>query len=266
MSHICIEITATRGSAPRDAGTAMIVRADRIVGTIGGGALEYRAITTARKMLNDNQSEAHETIPLGPDLGQCCGGAVSLRYSRDGAGPNGDPSLAIDLSILPETPLGPLWIWGAGHVGRAMVNQIAPLDAFAITWVDATPDRFPANVPAHIDIVPTLDMPRLAAHAPTEAHHLILTYSHDIDLKLCAALLERGFASCGLIGSATKWARFSSRLKALGLEPAQITCPIGDPSLGKHPAQIAHGTALTLLKDTRQRGDTGQNPGTKCHD
>jgi xanthine dehydrogenase accessory factor len=91
----------------------------------------------------------------------------------------------------------------------------------------------------------------LADHAPTDAEHLILTYSHALDLDLCHRLLRRGFLSCGLIGSATKWARFRSRLTALGHDAAavgRIRCPIGDPALGKHPQAIAVGVAAELLK------------------
>jgi xanthine dehydrogenase accessory factor len=87
-------------------------------------------------------------------------------------------------------------------------------------------------------------------HAPQEADHLIMTYAHDLDLALCHALLKHGFASAGLIGSATKWARFRTRLAALGHSPAQISriaCPIGDPHLGKHPQAIAVGVATALL-------------------
>jgi len=98
-------------------------------------------------------------------------------------------------------------------------------------------------------------------HAPARADHLIVTYSHDLDLKLCDALLRHDFASCGLIGSATKWARFRSRLAALGHSEAEISriaCPIGDPALGKHPQAIAVGTAAGLLSPagrTTARGD-----------
>jgi xanthine dehydrogenase accessory factor len=88
------------------------------------------------------------------------------------------------------------------------------------------------------------------AHAPRDAHHLIVTYSHALDLDLCHAALSRGFASAGVIGSATKWARFRRRLAQLGHAPAaidRIDCPIGDPRLGKHPQAIALGVAARLL-------------------
>ena len=215
----------------------MLVWTDRIEGTIGGGALEWRAMHIARDMLAKGATSSDCTIPLGPDLGQCCGGAVSLTFKV----------VAED-----EDPAGtPLWIWGAGHVGRALVAAFAPLPDFAVTWIDTAQDRFPGDLPASVTPVTSADMPGLAAHAPRDAGHLIVTYSHEIDLALCHALLTRGFAHCGLIGSATKWARFRSRLSALGHDQAAITriaCPIGDPSLGKHPQAIAIGVAAALLR------------------
>jgi len=94
------------------------------------------------------------------------------------------------------------------------------------------------------------DPVRVVTHAPAQADHLILTYSHEIDLALCDALLRQPFGSIGLIGSATKWARFRRRLQAMGHRPAQIAriaCPIGDPSLGKHPQAIALGVATAMV-------------------
>ena len=247
---IWVEITATRGSTPRDAGTAMQVTADRSDGTIGGGALEYRAITLARQMLATGAAERVERVALGPGLGQCCGGAVALRFSRT--------PRPVDLAQFHIHPIRThqphpafLWLWGAGHVGRAMVRH-CPSQAFKITWVDEAAARFPDwaqnyKVKGALTLIPALDMPRLAAHAPLYAHHLIFTYSHQIDLDLCAALLRRGAAGIGLIGSATKKARFRARLSAMGLDPATITCPIGDPRLGKAPDAIARGTIAALL-------------------
>ncbi|MEP3687384.1 MAG: xanthine dehydrogenase accessory protein XdhC [Sulfitobacter dubius] len=248
MTAIFVEITATRGSAPRDAGTAMKVTPDSINGTIGGGALEHQAIAHARKMLAEGRTEDTQTLPLGPGLGQCCGGAVSLRYTTaprplDAATPLPLPDVQSDV---------PLWLWGAGHVGRAVVAACPPR-AFAITWIDSARDRFPAGIPPHVTATPAADMPRLAAHAPQNAHHLIFTYSHDIDLALCAALLKRGAESVGLIGSDTKKSRFSRRLRDMGLDPSGIICPIGDKSLGKLPAQIAHGALISLIARTQTK-------------
>ncbi|MCX7567342.1 xanthine dehydrogenase accessory protein XdhC [Sulfitobacter sp. F26169L] len=250
MNAIYVRVTRTRGSAPRDAGTAMRVTATDCTGTIGGGALEYRAIATARRLLAAGQTDHTETIPLGPGLGQCCGGAVSLHYGVDVAQTD-EPAFAPHV-LAPDHTICPLWIWGAGHVGRAVIKS-CPAQAFDITWIDSAPERFPDTTPDHVTQMPTLNMPRLGANAPSDAWHLVFTYSHDIDLALCAALLRRGAAGIGLIGSETKRVRFSKRLRAMGLDPSAITCPIGDKTLGKAPHQIAHGTVNALLNATRTK-------------
>ena len=242
MTGIRVTILRHAGSVPRGAGTAMMVWPDRTSGTIGGGALEWQAMARARAMLAEGRDSMEETVPLGPALGQCCGGSVTLGYVRAEA--------------LEDATGAPLWIWGAGHVGRALVGVLAPLPDFALTWVDTGAERFPEIIPEGVDVLVAADMARAMAHAPKDAHHLILTYSHEIDLALCHAVLRRGFASAGLIGSATKWARFRSRLAALGHGPeaiARIACPIGDPALGKHPQAIAVSVAAAFLGAGRPR-------------
>lgn len=243
-AEIFVKIIATKGSAPRDAGTAMKVTPTDTLGTIGGGVLEYQAIATARGILAKNGSDMTQTIPLGPGLGQCCGGSVELLFTREKCGTD---TRRFNVHEIKSNPPHPdfLWLWGAGHVGRAVATACPP-QAFKITWVDTSADRFPEGH-NRITKIPTAHMPLLAARAPTDAHHLIFTYSHEIDLALCAALLKRGAASIGLIGSDTKWARFCKRLSALGLDPSPITCPIGDKSLGKHPDSIAQGVVKSLL-------------------
>lgn len=233
---ITVTIRATRGSVPRDAGAALHVSAETIRGTIGGGALEWQATALARDMLAEGKTQMQRTVPLGPDLGQCCGGAVTLDFLAD----------------APDTPPTdpPIWIWGAGHVGRAIAATLAPFDSHHITLIDDAADRLPAPLPPGVLPLVAADMPRAVIHAPKDARHFILTYSHDIDLALCDTLLRHGFTFCGLIGSATKWARFRKRLSALGHsehEITRITCPIGDRSLGKHPQAIAVGIAAQLL-------------------
>ena len=239
MMGIRITITKTAGSSPRDAGTQMMAWADRTEGTIGGGRLEFDAIAQARTMLQNGTAEMQQTIALGPNLGQCCGGSVSLRWEM------------ADAVSAPQTR--PLWIYGAGHVGRAIVTVMAPLPDFEITWVDTAADRFP---PTEITTLVASTPADAVKHAPGDADHLILTYSHDMDLALCHAILSRDFHSAGLIGSATKWARFQSRLAALGHGHEQISriaCPIGDPSLGKHPAALALGVATAMISDQKHR-------------
>ncbi|MDX8347885.1 xanthine dehydrogenase accessory protein XdhC [Cognatiyoonia sp. IB215446] len=237
----CIRITVTKtaGSVPREAGTQMLVFADRSKGTIGGGTLEWEAMAEARKMLIEGRDHLTRTIPLGPALGQCCGGSVTLSWER--------------ADQLSETPKRPLWIYGAGHVGRAIVHVTAPLPDFVITWIDTAADRFPET---DVTTLVAKDPAQVVKHAPKDADHLILTYSHEIDLALCHAILSHQFNTAGLIGSATKWARFKTRLAALGYAPAQISriaCPIGDPALGKHPAAIALGVATSMIAGQKGR-------------
>ncbi|MFT7135532.1 MAG: xanthine dehydrogenase accessory factor, partial [Akkermansiaceae bacterium] len=159
---IYIEITATRGSTPRDAGTAMKVTAKDITGTIGGGALEHQAILAAREMLDQGRKAHTLKIPLGPSLGQCCGGSVTLNFtdSRRDTDPAVTPP---KLNTSNHAPLD-LWLWGAGHVGRAVVRN-SPKDAFNITWIDTEFDRFPADISPDVTVLPAADMPRIATHA-----------------------------------------------------------------------------------------------------
>ncbi|SHI97720.1 molybdenum cofactor sulfurylase [Wenxinia saemankumensis] len=234
---IRVRVARVQGSAPREVGAAMTVRADGQEGTIGGGRLEWEAAAEARAMLAEGRTERRRTIPLGPALGQCCGGTVTLSFA------------AIDR--VEAAARVPLWIWGAGHVGRALAQVMAPLPGWAVTLVDFDTARLPDPLPDGVTPLIAADPARLAPHAPTDADHLIVTHSHELDLALCDGLLRRGFASCGLIGSATKWARFRKRLTALGHDTAQISriaCPIGDPALGKHPHAIAVGVAAALLR------------------
>ena len=278
-----VVIGAVKGSSPREVGASMLVWANGQSGTIGGGALEWQAAARARAMLGAGGARLdHEA--LGPSLGQCCGGAVTLLTEvydaqnlpdgRDviarategsamplavkrlidrarGQGVMPAPQLLQGWMVEPVArPTRQLWVWGAGHVGRALVEVLAPLPGLAITWVDTAPDRFPETLPDTARALPVPDPGLAVAVAPKDAEHLILTYSHALDLDLCHRLLTHGFSACGLIGSATKWARFRSRLAALGHSaPAidRIDCPIGNPSLGKHPQAIAIGVASAFL-------------------
>ena len=152
-------------------------------------------------------------------------------------------------------PTRALWVWGAGHVGRAIVAVLAPLPEIEIVWVDTSSDRFPEVVPERVIPFVAARPEEAVSAAPVSAEHMILTYSHALDLELCHRLLTHGFASCGLIGSRTKWARFRSRLAALGHVEAsigRIRCPIGSPALGKHPQAIAVGVAHDFLRGDRE--------------
>lgn len=293
-----VVIAAHDGSSPREVGAAMLVWADGQSGTIGGGALEHEATIRARANLAATRPLLTREA-LGPKLGQCCGGAVTLLtevftgttlpeagaavFARPidgrpmplsvkrllakarGEGVLPRPALLQGWMVEPVArPDRQLFIWGAGHVGRALTSVLAPLPGVAITWVDIARERFPEAVPDTVILRVEADPTRAVAAAPKDAEHLIVTFSHMLDLDLCHRLLTHGFAACGLIGSATKWARFRSRLAALGHSPAaiaRIDCPIGDPCLGKHPQAIAVGVATAFLRRKPEHASRQENAG-----
>lgn len=249
----CIRITvlSVRGSAPRDAGTMMHVWADGDTGTIGGGRLEFEAIRHARSMLDTGVATAEHRFALGPSLGQCCGGAVTLAFERVGSRP------ALHRVPTPERNvaariLRPIFIYGAGHVSRALAPALVSRARATVTVFDPRADQV-TLMADHVTCISSRRWEATVSSTPANAIHYIMTPDHEVDLTLCHQLLSRGdFAFVGLIGSATKWARFQSRLSALGHakgEIARITCPIGDPSLGKAPESIAAGVVRALLKN-----------------
>jgi xanthine dehydrogenase accessory factor len=242
---VIVEVVASRGSVPRDAGTRMLVGADDQVGTIGGGNLEWRALATARAMLADaTLRPADESIALGASLGQCCGGAVTLRYRMLDAA-----SLAAWSSTV---AVPTIQIYGAGHVGRAIVRVLEPLDV-DVQWIDERASEFPVeSSAAHIARVCVEPVEAEVAVAPAGSFYLVLTHRHDLDLRIVEAILKRGdFAFLGLIGSTTKRRRFQHLLTQRGFDPAllsRMTCPIGiDIIRGKEPTHIAISAAAQLL-------------------
>jgi xanthine dehydrogenase accessory factor len=244
---VVVEVIATRGSAPREAGTRMLVSARRVRGTIGGGHLEFKAIESARELLTGAGTEAvYQHYPLGPALGQCCGGAVTLRLARL------QPAHVADWPV--SAPRFTLQLYGAGHVGRAIVQLLAGLPC-RVQWIDEREDEFPRDVelPPHIERVCVEPVQAEVDVAPPGAFYLVLTHSHDLDLAISQAILARGdFAFFGLIGSKTKRARFIRRFAQRGIAPeaiARMTCPIGVPGIaGKEPEVIAVAVVAQVLQ------------------
>jgi len=241
MSAVLVTVVATAGSTPREPGAWMRVDARRVEGTIGGGALEWRAIQEAKAMLATGETLRELDLPLGPELGQCCGGRVRLKLEAT------DRPLS---APLPADALD-LVLFGAGHVGRALVRVLA-VQPCRIRWIDPRAELLPEDPPAHVTAVPSALPVHEVSRGPNHAAWLVMTHSHDLDLDLCEAILRRGDARfLGLIGSATKRARFETRLVARGLAPdalRRLTCPIGLPGIaGKHPGTIAIATAAQLL-------------------
>jgi len=299
-SGACALVTVARvdGSTPREAGARMVVTGDAgFHGTIGGGTLEFETIRRAATAVAGGKPGIElQSVSLGPDLGQCCGGRAQIaievltaealetarafsRIESEGkpfsteavivAGKPVDRRLRKHMpeqlfSLETDKKTGnqllveqfgarrrALYLFGAGHVGKALVLALAPLP-FDITWIDSRKDQFPGPVPANVRKVCTSGPVELLLKAPDDAFVLAMTHSHALDEEIMArALLQQRFAYCGVIGSRTKRARFLKRLKARGLNDtliANMVCPVGVTAVrSKHPAAIAAGIAVDLL-------------------
>ncbi|MBA4175029.1 MAG: xanthine dehydrogenase accessory protein XdhC [Leptothrix sp. (in: Bacteria)] len=245
---VVVEVLHTLGSVPREAGTCMLVAAEEVHGTIGGGHLEWQAIADARALLAQAVPAAarpEQRIALGPSLGQCCGGVLTLRFTA--------LAHSAPASWPVPAPRFHLQLYGAGHVGRAVVGLLAGLPC-RVNWVDERESEFPPGpLPPHIERVCVEPVQAEVAAAPAGAFYLVLTHSHALDLALAQAILARGdFGWFGLIGSATKRARFEHRLRERGFDAAlvaRINCPIGLPGIkGKEPEVIALAVVAQMLQ------------------
>jgi xanthine dehydrogenase accessory factor len=290
---VLVTLSDSHGSSPREVGARMIVRPDgRFSGTIGGGALEWLALAEAQQMMAGEGATFRKlSKALGPELGQCCGGRVTVTLERFDAGDlgkvapfavaeragelitvaePGNPAsrrMAGDDVAPPAAGYGrladgrlaerfgndatPLYLFGAGHVGQGLVLALAPLP-FAVSWIDPRPHAFPTHVPGNVTCHGGGDPVRFIDRAPDAAFIAVMTHSHALDLDIvAAALLARRFPYVGLIGSATKRARFVSRLRQIGLaddDIARLVCPIGLTEIkDKAPAAIAVSIAAQLL-------------------
>ncbi len=252
---VCVTLDRVRGSAPREQGACMLVGATQTRGSIGGGHLEYQAIATARRLranwTTGAAAEPHlEHHALGPALGQCCGGHVALRYT-----------LAASGTLPRPEPLFHLQLFGAGHVGRALVCALRPLPCL-VDWIDEREQEFPPDAFSNHDTaagsaslrVLAVDAPEAEiTTAPPGAFYLVMTHSHDLDFRLGEAILRRDdIGWFGLIGSATKRARFVRRWHERGVSDQalqRLVCPVGIPGIvGKAPEVIAASVAAQLLR------------------
>ena len=248
-ARILVTVARTDGSVPREVGAWMVVAPAGIDGTVGGGHLEFDAIARARAALAGGQLAQEVRYPLGPSLGQCCGGVVWLRFERVAPG----EALA---DRLPGSPLRPVALFGAGHVGQA-IARIAHDLPLALHWIDSREGQFPAEaLPAgwrrEVSDPPADAVDELAPGSAV----LIMSHSHAEDFDTVAAVLRRqrehaDLPFIGLIGSRTKWASFRQRLQARGfneVEQAQVVCPVGVPGIaGKEPGVIAVAVLAQIL-------------------
>jgi xanthine dehydrogenase accessory factor len=308
---VLVTVAGIRGSAPREVGAKMIVTRDAIVGTIGGGQLEYQCTRIACEMLGDDEHPVLRKFPLGTSMGQCCGGVVDILFEpivnglpgwlRDLRALHGqrEPAALVtdlgretrkfvvtgdnvfgfdDVSTIPdivdqarkglesartahrqddwfyELVVGTdfnIAVFGAGHVGSAVVQSLSRLDC-NIRWIDSRRNVF-RGTPSNVQAIETIDPSSEVAAMPPGSCYLVMTHSHAIDFDICDHILRRGDASyCGLIGSRSKRRRFEKRYRAQGMpqdDIDQLVCPIGvDGISGKKPAEIAVAGAAEVLQ------------------
>lgn len=231
---VLVTIIEERGSTPRNAGSKMLVTAERTFETIGGGHLEFKAMELAREMLaNRSQDTRLERFSLGASLGQCCGGATVLLFE-----PMGQPQAQIA-------------VFGAGHVGRALVPLLAGLPC-KVRWIDSRENEFPAQMPAGVSKVLNEEVVEEVDNMPPGSYFIVMTHNHQLDMELSAAILKRDdFAYYGLIGSKTKRVKFEHRLRERGFDEdvmARMRCPMGLSEVkGKLPLEIAVSIAGEVI-------------------
>jgi xanthine dehydrogenase accessory factor len=248
---VLVTVAAARGSVPRETGAWMAVGEPWVKGTIGGGHVEFEAIAQARRLLAARDAAPHEhEYVLGPSLGQCCGGAMRLRFERFETA----QVSALQQRLAPD--LAPVALFGGGHVGKALVRVLATLP-FGITWIDSRDEIFPAELPANVHCEHSDPVQAAVADLEPGSRVVIMSFSHAEDLDIVAACLLRhrekaDLPYIGLIGSKTKWATFRHRLEARGFgaaDFAHVTSPIGLPGIpGKEPEVIAVSVAAQLLQ------------------
>ena len=228
----------------------MLVFEEGIEGTVGGGHLELQAIEDARRMLAGGPLRSTLRLALGPSLGQCCGGVVELELERV---PMADMD-ELQRRLAPS--LTPVALFGGGHIGKAIVQALAPLP-FSVRWIDSRDEIFPQALPPTTTCEHSDPVHAAVNELEAGSFVLIMSFSHAEDLDIVAACLKRvrerdDLPFVGLIGSNTKWATFRHRLEARGFtdnELARITSPIGIAGIaGKEPAVIAAGVAAQLLQ------------------
>ncbi|NBA93838.1 xanthine dehydrogenase accessory protein XdhC [Pseudomonas sp. R5(2019)] len=231
---VLVTIIEERGSTPRNAGSKMVVSADHLYDTIGGGHLEFKAMRIAREMIASRRHDTHlERFSLGASLGQCCGGATVLLF---------EPMVQVQAQIA---------VFGAGHVGRALVPLLAALPC-RIRWIDSREQEFPEVIPAGVSKIISEEPVDEVAELVPGSYCIVMTHNHQLDLELTAAILKRNdFTWFGLIGSQTKRVKFEHRLRERGFDDQHLQrmrCPMGLAEVkGKLPIEIAVSIAAEII-------------------
>ncbi|MDC9720545.1 MAG: xanthine dehydrogenase accessory protein XdhC [Gammaproteobacteria bacterium] len=233
-AYVLVSIVALKGSSPRGIGSKILVTANEQFDSIGGGHLEYKAIAQARELLAEGGETQLIDYPLGASLGQCCGGKVSVMFE-----------------VFSATKM-PVVVFGAGHVGRALVPLLAQLPV-AVTWVDSRYDMLPKALPAGVVGVHEEHPQDHVEDCVAGSCYLIMTHHHGVDFALAQAVLNRGDAGyLGVIGSVTKGRKFRQRLVSKDYSQQTIdglNCPMGKVGIsGKQPMEVAIAIAAQVME------------------
>ncbi|SEL27927.1 molybdenum cofactor sulfurylase [Colwellia chukchiensis] len=242
QSYVLVTLVAVAGSTPRNNGTKMVVSKDGIFDTIGGGHLEHKVIKQANKLLRTGKAAQQiEHFQLGSQLGQCCGGSASVLFECFA-------QHAVNIMLF-----------GAGHVGKALVPILAQLPCH-ITWVDSRAEQFTNDLAKYDNLNCIVsDAPELeVARMPAASYFIVMTHNHQLDFAISQAVLTRAdFHYLGLIASATKWRRFQQRFKHREIDPSQVarmSCPIGLSQVaGKLPIEVAVSIAAEIIHCYQQQ-------------
>ena len=255
--YVLITLLGVQGSTPRDSGAKMVMARNQDVlrgssrgqqhreghrawGTIGGGHLEYQAMGLAAEMLKEGgAAQRLEHFPLGAGLGQCCGGRVSVLFE---CFPGADSHIVL---------------FGAGHVGRALVSILAQLPCH-VYWTDQRNAEFPGQIPGNVTRLVSDSPADEVAEMPPQSSYLVMTHQHALDFDIIEQVLKRSDVRyVGLIGSRTKWQRFKKRFEHRGYSEnfyRRVRCPVGLAQVpGKRPMEVAVAVAAEMIADYHRR-------------
>lgn len=254
QSYVLATVIGTAGSTPRNIGSKMVIGVDRVFDTIGGGNLEYQVMAEAQALLtaqSPNHQQMMKHFPLSASVGQCCGGSVSVLLEYF-------PAQGVNLALF-----------GAGHVGKALVNILSGLPC-QVQWIDSRESEFPplnafsgfSNITPVINDYPVDEVMMM----PAGSFYLVMTHNHQLDFELCAEILKRdNFAYLGLIASQTKWKRFQQKLSQAGCKPEQIqriSSPVGLPEIaGKKPMEVAVSIAAEVIQHYQHNSAEAKHQG-----
>jgi xanthine dehydrogenase accessory factor len=246
----------------------MLVTKTDTIGTIGGGQLEYQCIQLAVDRIRAETSCVDSwtrTFPLGSNCGQCCGGVIDVLFEVVTAESAARVQIEHDLHEQQQTFV--IAVFGAGHVGSAVVATLGGLDC-RVRWIDGRRNIFPKDIPANVVTIESDSAAQEVAGMSPGTYYLVMTHSHALDLDICDQVLRRRDAAyCGLIGSLPKRRRFERLLRKQGVSDemlAELTCPIGVSGIpGKRPQEIAVAVAAQLLQIQATAATSYESPVTE---